>query len=587
MPLSHLLRLLAALLTLTTSAVVARMAWTEWSAYGRAGVAIESVAQLRLGLQAAEMVSRERGPANGVLGSASPTPPERLRALAEARERTDRSLDALGQVMAGQAHDAARQDAARRFLAGRLALREARAAVDRVATRPKAERSAGSLEGAVAGMVAVVPTLAPAIAMLANDAQKAYPPLGDAVQGARMIAELREHAGQLGSHFTAALTAERPFTADERAQIERTRGRIDELRFLASLRVQLPGQAATVMQAWMRAEAQYFQVAQHLVQQVLAVGDGDGRYGMDPAGFAARYVPEMNTLFGLRDELLAEAATMARAGQSHAGGELLLAAAAAGLLLSLLTLCLAVVQRRLLQPLAGTTQALEALARHDLDAPLPRPQADDEMAAVIGAVQTLQTQVRHRQTLERERDGLIERLRDLSNTDFLTGLPNRRAFFQAAQRDLAEARRHGHCTVLLLLDVDHFKQFNDTHGHAAGDQALVEVGQVIRRAPRLGDLVGRFGGEEFVLMLNHCDAEQGLRFAERLREGIAQMTLAGANGAPMRVTVSVGVTSTDCCGFDLQTLLSRADAAMYGAKRAGRNQVMQAEAVDAARATAV
>ena len=172
---------------------------------------------------------------------------------------------------------------------------------------------------------------------------------------------------------------------------------------------------------------------------------------------------------------------------------------------------------------------------------------------------------------------MIERLRALSNTDFLTGLPNRRAFMQAAERELAQAHRHGTGMVLVLLDVDHFKQFNDSHGHAAGDDALVAVGDAVRRAMRAGDLVARFGGEEFVLLLNHCNAQQGQAFAERLRAAIAHAPVGdAARGLQPHVTASLGLTDASGNTADLAELLQRADQAMYQAKEAGRNRVVLA-----------
>jgi diguanylate cyclase (GGDEF)-like protein len=230
--------------------------------------------------------------------------------------------------------------------------------------------------------------------------------------------------------------------------------------------------------------------------------------------------------------------------------------------------------------LARTTQALHALARNELEAPLPMPLANDEIAAVIGAVSTLQVQTRQREALEDERDDLIERLRDMSNTDFLTGLPNRRAFLTAAEADLAQAGRHGFGVVAILLDIDKFKQFNDELGHAAGDQALTEVAQTVRRSLRLGDLVARYGGEEFVLLLSHCDRHRGLRFAERLRLAIAAAPIVTPSGVLMHVTASLGVADSERHGLGLEALLSRADAAMYRAKDEGRNRVVLADGAE-------
>ena len=561
---------------MTMLVLLARVAHTAWRKHGQATTAQQGVQQLRVALQAAERVSRERGPANGVLGDVGPPTAPRAAALAEARGHTDRAFEALRQVMAQVGSDPARRSPREQFEAGRAALGVARARVDSVASVPREQRNPDHIRAAVDSMVAIVPTLAPAVALLANDAQQAYPELGDAVQGARLSAELREYAGLLGSHFTAALARQRPFTGAERAQIERTRGRIDELRFLVGLHVERPGQTAEVLAAWNRVQTHYFQQAQGLLGAVIAAGEGSGRYGMDAAGFAAAYVPEMNTMFELRDVLLAEADVRAAAARSRAETEFALVAGGATLGLAVLALAITTVQRRVVRPLVGTAGALRALARNELAAELPRSTADDEMAAVIEAVRALQQHIAQRQGLERERDTLIERLREQSNTDYLTGLPNRRAFFNAMERELASAQRHGYGLVVLLLDIDNFKRLNDSHGHAVGDLVLTEVAQTLRRAVRLGDLVARCGGEEFVIVLSHSDRERGLLFATRVRQAIESTTVTCTGGLSLAVTASIGVADSESCGLDTEALLARADAAMYAAKQSGRNRVVAA-----------
>lgn len=577
MSLSRLLRLLAAMLTLATAILVGRIASVEWQNAVLAAEGRTAVADLRQALAAAEMVSRERGPTNGVLGDDTPPQPQRRERLADARSRTDAAFADLRGVLDTGPNDARHQNATRQFHQAENDLRAARAGVDALAAQPKPARAPQQIRERVAAMVAVVPLIAPSISLMAEEAQQALPALGDHVQGARMAAELREYAGLLGSHFTAALTAQQPFSDAERAAIDRTRGRIDQLRSLLDLRLRTPGTASSDQRAWQQVNQAYFGHAGALVDRVVAAGSSDGRFGMDPAAFATAYVPDMNSLFGLRDLLLDNATARANAQARQAATVLWVTTAGSVGLLGVLAVALLMVQRRLLQPLADTASALQALARNDLQAPLPVPQADDEMAAVIGGVRTLQDHTRQRQALEQERDALIERLRALSNTDFLTGLPNRRAFMQAAERELAQARRHGVDMVLVLLDVDHFKQFNDTHGHAAGDDALVAVGDTVRRAMRAGDLVARFGGEEFVLLLDHCSAQQGLAFAERLRAVIASAPVGGAaGGLHPQVTASLGLTDASGNTADLAELLQRADRAMYQAKDAGRNRVVLA-----------
>lgn len=161
--------------------------------------------------------------------------------------------------------------------------------------------------------------------------------------------------------------------------------------------------------------------------------------------------------------------------------------------------------------------------------------------------------------------------------DYLTGIYNRRAIEELASREIRAARRHGKDLAILLLDVDHFKCVNDEHGHDAGDQALVEAVRRMREALRAEDLIGRQGGEEFVVVMPGQDLASAQAAAERLRRdfaGDAMRVVAGNSPVEALVTVSIGVAALHASDAQWSHLLRRADRAMYAAKAAGRNAVV-------------
>lgn len=161
---------------------------------------------------------------------------------------------------------------------------------------------------------------------------------------------------------------------------------------------------------------------------------------------------------------------------------------------------------------------------------------------------------------------------DAARTDELTGLNNLRAFKEQADTMFADTRRYGLPLCALLVDIDHFKQINDTHGHAAGDRVLQAVVQRLRTALREADLCGRLGGEEFGVLLAGTNMGEALQIAEKLR--LAVQTIAvPVNGTTLHVTISVGVAEADPACADVATLLAQADVAMYHAKSNGRNRV--------------
>lgn len=181
--------------------------------------------------------------------------------------------------------------------------------------------------------------------------------------------------------------------------------------------------------------------------------------------------------------------------------------------------------------------------------------------------------------LRRDRD----RARRLADIDPLTGLWNRRAWSERLQLMEESARRIRRPLSLLFMDLDHFKQLNDVHGHEAGDNALRLVADLMRRVLRNHEQIGRYGGEEFVVALPGADAAQALQIAERIRQQLQQMATSKAGSGQVVPTVSVGV-ATLRPGEDTRALIQRADAAMYAAKAAGRNRVVQAGEDDVAHA---
>jgi diguanylate cyclase (GGDEF)-like protein len=183
----------------------------------------------------------------------------------------------------------------------------------------------------------------------------------------------------------------------------------------------------------------------------------------------------------------------------------------------------------------------------------------------LGAL--LRRELKKRQRAERK-------LAALAATDSLTGLANRRQLDQTLNHEWLRAQRTHKPLSVLMIDVDHFKAFNERHGHQGGDDALRAVANTLRTCThRPADLAARYGGEEFLLVLAETNLDGAHRIAETIRQAVAQQTMLGS--PQFSVTVSIGVGSTSLAGADtLEALLAQADAALYCAKRSGRNQVV-------------
>jgi len=168
---------------------------------------------------------------------------------------------------------------------------------------------------------------------------------------------------------------------------------------------------------------------------------------------------------------------------------------------------------------------------------------------------------------------MYKQMETMATTDGLTGLTNHRTF-QDRFADLVErSQRHGHQAAMLLCDVDHFKNVNDTYGHPVGDEVLRRVARVLQEATRKIDIPARYGGEEFAVVLEATDLEGALGLAERIREDVAAMILDSEQGT-FSINMSIGVTSFPADGATPAELIERADLALYHAKENGRNQVV-------------
>ncbi|WP_230465879.1 GGDEF domain-containing protein [[Actinomadura] parvosata] len=171
-----------------------------------------------------------------------------------------------------------------------------------------------------------------------------------------------------------------------------------------------------------------------------------------------------------------------------------------------------------------------------------------------------------------QRSLLHAQLQAAARTDAKTGLLNAAAWQREADTEIVRARRTGDTLALLIIDIDHFKRVNDAHGHLVGDQVLVGVASMLRSQLRDYDVVGRFGGEEFVVLLPGADIDEARQVAERLRVRIGHMAIP-VDDTLVRVTISAGVALMSVHGDDLIDLLTAADLALYRAKELGRDRV--------------
>ncbi|WP_245982584.1 GGDEF domain-containing protein [Trinickia fusca] len=546
----------------------------EWFAYRAANTSAIRFHAVQATLLSMEKVSAERGPTNGVLGEDLPIPPARLAALARARADSDNLLARLIGTLrpehcSGCADDFAAVTKLRRDLAA------ARANVDRLARLPRTSRGDWAVQNAVDRMIALVPEFLPVATAQTSVIGQGAPNTLNSLIIARLAADLREQAGQLGSRFTSALAMHRPLTNAERFEIERTRGRIDQLHDMIDARMvdrlMLSNTPYTAMNTL------YFGDGQRYVDTVQALADEAGGVATTTGEFAEQYVPTMHPISVFRDDVLERSHDELRRNRDAALAAVVGTAAGEALILAAFVWMIFKFRRDVITPFISATRAIRAIAKGDLTTEIPSSFTREEIRNMFDAIRVLKANSEKRMQLEIERAQLMQELAHMAETDSLTQLLNRRAF-ESRARELCSRTDTGlpHF-ALVMFDVDHFKTINDTYGHAVGDEALRTIATLCRTHWRQSDIVARIGGEEFAIMTRVRAPEDARALAERMRASIGEAYVSTDDGTGCRMTASFGVAVTGAHAPeqpDLALLLKRADRLLYEAKVVGRDRVM-------------
>ncbi|MDF0523197.1 diguanylate cyclase [Bradyrhizobium yuanmingense] len=264
---------------------------------------------------------------------------------------------------------------------------------------------------------------------------------------------------------------------------------------------------------------------------------------------------------------------------------------AIGGVIALIALSLAmVVSRRIAAPIIAITQEADRIGRAQGPTMLARQSGSVEVVQLSRALRSLLRRIglaeeRTKEAELRATENAMQlqedmlKLRQLADTDFMTGLMNRRSFLAVADDAVAFCRRYKRNLATLMIDIDHFKKINDTHGHAAGDDAIKRVAEIVGQSIRTTDKAARFGGEEFVVLLREIDPETAVLLADRIRTSIESATVRHGN-IVIPITVSVGLALFDENDRDVQDVIERADQGLYVAKKTGRNRTFLMPATD-------
>ncbi|MFJ4292569.1 GGDEF domain-containing protein [Cupriavidus sp. NPDC089707] len=520
-------------------------------------------------LDAANVLSAERGPANSVLGEAplaDSAARARLRAM---RALSDAALQRLAAPPAPPFGLHSHHLPPLMVERVRERLQRARTEIDQLAARPLAERDMDAIRLAIESMFDVVDMLQPAIAWQVRELSACHEGLAAPALTGKMLGDLREYGGRIASQIMAPVAARQPMPVQSLVDATRSRGRLLELWQLAGPAYNMFGESPALEHAYADTNHQFFGQGMAMIDSLVAQGRVSGRYSMTPEELTNRYVRTLEPLERLRRVFLDEVVAHFTATRAQALRELAAACGATALILAVLGYILVFAQRSVFLPLLRARAEVIGLAEErghpDYTAPPALVTRATEMRPLFDAIDILRRKLR-------ERASLTAQLEHQARTDSLTGLLNRRAL------ELVAARYPAHNSAsLVLIDVDRFKQINDRHGHAAGDEVLREVATLMRALVPPDSVLARFGGEEFALLLPHGRPGEAAAQAEALRAALARGPVRMPGGKSLHVTASFGVASGHGGARHWQQLFAAADAAMYRAKAEGRNCVREAQ----------
>lgn len=548
--------------------------WPAYSEMRKYERSIGEFTRFESALLAASNISAERGAANEAMAGGAT--PETLQGLSQARGVTDDSLRDLKEQFSGEVHASARLKAAFEDVIRRLS--RARVAVDDAVRVANGGPEPKAVAKAITTMFAAADEASRLRDQIGGRIVSVTPEIGFEVLMATQASVLREHADRLGSYVVLQLIGLpedfATYAGVMAAEAVRVEDIVAMLRAYSAAYVDNP----TIDRAIADMDLVFLNGALVYAQDVARMTVASERPTV--AVFTQRYLPAMKSVDVLRSEIISATFASMMATKVEARHAMLVSAGLGGVVLLVLTGLALVLRFGLFSPFDAARQQINDIANGDFAEPRPVHHLGLELQDMFAKLSFLRSQQQTKHRLEMERHDIVEQLKRLSETDPLTGLFNRRTLYGLAQSILDEVRAETSGVGIVLLDVDRFKLVNDRFGHAVGDHVLQKTAAVLTGNLREGDIVSRYGGEEFLLVLRDVSAEQACAIAETLRKCLAETPIEEMGDE--RVTASFGVVwcGGESTSSNWDELVNLADRRLYQAKRMGRNRVWAGDVTD-------
>ncbi|WP_263576665.1 GGDEF domain-containing protein [Acinetobacter pseudolwoffii] len=515
--------------------------------------ALQQVADL------ANKISRERAPANKAMSSSVQEFAQHQQELISYRQQVDRQFSQTAEVLAESGFN----DLSQQLLKVKISLDHGRAQVDAYTQMPRQLRSAQELDQAILAMFAAWDSCREILrgVVIASDSSSTH--LYRYISQILFLSDLRDQAGRVASSIIAHVTFATPLPTQNITRSLQTQHQVHYLWALIETIQPAEDKTDEFIRLHRRVETDFIQQGLPIVSELINDSVEKRTYHLTGTQLTEAIVDKFSTVVDLQSYLLQYSREVAIREMTTNMNHLIWT-----VLLSLISLLAAIstmifVRKQVFLPLIQARRILLSLSkRSGRQLSGLKIRSDKHSDSLFAAIQKLQQMLQ-------ERDALEFRLKNIAHSDALTGLSNRFALEEYI-RFLENQPSQLSQTCLMIIDIDHFKQVNDRYGHIVGDQVIQLVAERLKANVRATDLLVRYGGDEFLVLIENIQMQQALIVADKIRAEVAERYILTALGDEIQISVSIGVAIG---AVSWMALLSNADDALFKAKAKGRNVV--------------
>lgn len=533
---------------------------SSYQSYQKADRALTEISALRAVADLANKISRERAPANKVMSSSADELEENIKELQAYRKEVDLQIEQTSAILAAAGFSVQAQ-ALSSHVKGALA--QGRHAVDVYSALPRSERSARQLDQAIQQMFKAWDSCKGIIENVLVHSEAKGTSVSDYYTLILILADLRDQAGRTASNIMAAVTFNEKIPEDNLARSLQTQHQAHYLWALVNTIQPEQDKTPEYLALHQQVKAQFLDQGIPIITRLMNESIHNQTYSLTGTQLTEAMVDKFLTVVNLQSYILDYSVTVAQTQKKQAQQKLILTLLVALICLVAVSFTMIYARNHVFIPLLKARNTILRMAQHHVIESKQTPLSTKPIT-LLDALKEL------KQVLQ-QRDALEFQLRNIANTDNLTGVSNRLALEEYIRYLENKPNQFKH-TGLIIIDIDDFKHVNDTFGHIVGDEVIKLIAEKLQLNVRASDLIVRYGGDEFLVLIEHINFPEAWAIANKILQEIGRSELYIAElNQNIRVSVSAGVVVG---GASWMSLLEKADKSLFQAKANGKNAVV-------------